>query len=115
MKVRTCGVDSLYEKQRRQPLGVGDQHIALYEMGELSDAELAELMPRWREDYEKAHQPGFGYCVGQSAGVAKWLKGSAARRAHYRWVGIPREILRLWDAERKRRTKAIRKLEKAKA
>ena len=105
----------LYEKQRRQPLGVGDQHVTLFEMGELSAAELAKLMPRWREEYERANDPAFSYCVGQVAGVAKWLKGSAARRAHYRWVGIPREILRLWDAERKRRTKAIRKWEKAKA
>ena len=105
----------IYEKQREEPPGIGDQHIALYEMGELSAAELNELTPRWREDYQKAHQPGFGYCLGQVAGVAKWLKGSAARRAHYRWVGIPRELLRLWDAERKCHTKAIRKLEKAKA
>jgi hypothetical protein len=46
-------------------------------MGELSAAELAKLMPRWREEYERANDPAFSYCVGQVAGVAKWLKGSA--------------------------------------
>ena len=78
-------------------------------MGELSEDELAELMPRWREDYAKAQQPSFFYCKGQG----QFLKGAAARREHYRWAGIPRDLIKQWNAERARRSKTVRKLTSA--
>ena len=96
----------LYERQMVRPYE--DEAATLYEMGELSEAELAELLLRWREWYEQANEPGFSYC----AGNGHWLEGAAARRAQYKWAGIPRTFLQQWNAERKRRTKVIRKLVK---
>ena len=80
----------------------------LYEIGELSEEEIEALTPEWRRHYERSHEPLFGYCKGPG----KWLEGPAARRALYKWAGIPREFIRKWDAERARRTKTIRKLAK---
>ena len=88
-----------YEKQMRQPCDLGDERITLFEMAELTKTELAELMPEWREEYERANCAGDG-----------WLRGEAAKRAQYRWAGIPRALIRKWDAERRRRAKMIRKL-----
>ena len=94
------------------PRGLGDERIALFEMAELTETELAELIPEWRECYEKASEPGFAYCIGHAKPGdthATWLSGPAARRAQYRWAGIPRALVKKWDAGR-RRAKTIRKL-----
>ena len=93
-----------YEKQMPRPRGLGNERITLYEMAELSDTELAELIPEWREEYEKANGLNFSYCTGDG-----WLRGEAAKRAQYRWAGIPRALVKKWDDER-RRAKTIRKL-----
>ncbi len=97
-----------YEKQMDRPANLGCERIALFEMGELSEAELAELMLEWRQCYERAQAPGFSYCIGSRPGetFARWLMGAAARRAEYRWAGIPRAILKKWDARRARAIKA---------
>jgi hypothetical protein len=92
----------LYERQMPRP---HDEAATLLEMGELRGEEKVEKMRYWREQYERTCEPGFGYCIGhKNPGdtFASWLKGPAARRAHYRWAGIPRELVRKWDAERKR-------------
>jgi len=94
-----------YEKQMPQPCDLGDERITLFEMAELTETELAELMPEWREEYEKANEPNFSYCTGHG-----WLRGEAAKRAQYRWAGIPPALIRKWDAECRRRAKTIRKL-----
>jgi hypothetical protein len=36
-----------YETEATRPTDRGDETIALYEMGELTEAEIAELMPQW--------------------------------------------------------------------
>jgi len=64
-----------YEKQMPQPCDLGDERITLFEMVELTETELAELMPEWREEYEKVNEPNFSYCTGHD-----WLRGEAARR-----------------------------------
>jgi hypothetical protein len=102
-----------YEKRIPQPRGLGDERITLFEMAELTETELAELIPEWRECYEKASEPGFAYCIGHAKPGdthATWLSGPAARRAQYRWAGIPRALVKKWDAERRRRAKTIRKI-----
>jgi hypothetical protein len=81
-----------YETEARRPTDSGDETIALYEMGELTEAELAELMPDWRARYEQAQSPNFRYCTGNG-----WLKGDAAKQALYRWAGVPPEVVRKWD------------------
>src|SRR6516164_5817645 len=75
---------------------------------------LAELEARWREYFDQAQEPGFTHCIGHAkAGdtFASWLEGAAAKRAHYRWAGIPHELIRKWTAECRRRNEAIRKLQ----
>jgi hypothetical protein len=97
----------LYERQMQQP---SHQAAALYAMGELAGAELDRVMRDWRQAYEHALGPGFSYDTGGG-----WLQGAAARRAHQRWAGIPRELVKQWDAERRRQAKVIRKLAKVTA
>jgi hypothetical protein len=78
------------------------ESIQLFEMGELTVAELAELMPYWREEYTKAQRRGFSYCLGYDLERrgAVWISGAAARKAHCRWAGIPPAIVKQWDRER---------------
>jgi hypothetical protein len=92
-----------YETEVERPHDLGDAEIALFEMGELSEAEAAELMPRWRDRYEHAHSPNFSYCTGDT-----WLKGEEAKQRLYRWAGIPPAIVRKWDDERERARRSER-------
>jgi hypothetical protein len=89
-----------YEKRMSPP---DNEATKLYAMGELTEPELDALMAEWRAQYERAQHPAFTLCLGYRPGqtVATWVKGAAARRAHYR--GIPRGLLRRWNAERRRR------------
>jgi hypothetical protein len=85
-----------YETEATRPTDRGDETIALYEMGEFGEAEVAELMPQWRERYEQAIEPGFSYLARDSVR----LTGLEAKQAFYRWAGIPPAIVRQFDAER---------------
>ncbi len=76
----------------------------LYEMGELSDEELTELLVWWRLAYDKAQDPVFTYC----AGPGRFLKGVAARKSLYDWAGIPPDLARQWNEERFQRERSIR-------
>jgi hypothetical protein len=80
----------VYEKQMDPPKEPGDEHAALFEMGELLGDELAFMMQHWREAYDLATSPGFVV----HTGPGKVLEGAEARRAHIRWAGIPPAILR---------------------
>jgi hypothetical protein len=96
--------------------GYDCEQSTLYDAGLLGDEERAQLVSEWRQEFEKAQVRGFTYCAGfakPGATVATWLKGAAARRAHYRWAAIPRELLKEWMSQRRRRSKTIRKLETA--
>jgi len=86
-----------------------NQEAALFEVGLLSDAERNALLAEWRRQFERAQEPGFVHCIGHlrpSDTFASWLKGAAAKRAHYAWAGIPRSLVREWTAARRRRDKA---------
>ena len=99
-----------YQKQMPRP---EQETERLYDRGELSEAELAELMPGWRERYEQAQKPGFSYCIGhKNPGdtFASWIEGLAAQKALYRWAGIPVAIIRRWDAERRLSAKDVKSL-----
>jgi hypothetical protein len=52
----------LYERQMERPRD--READVLYQMGELDDAELAELIPRWRDHFDRANEPDFLYCTG---------------------------------------------------
>jgi hypothetical protein len=74
----------------------------LYEAGLLAETEVADLLAHWRKEFERAQEPGFTRCIGFAKpgdAVASWIEGKAARRAHYRWVGIPIELLTEWIQE----------------
>ena len=86
---------------------------ALFEAELLTEGELDELMARWRQDFERAHEPGFSYCIGFATPgdtVATWLEGAPARKALYRWSGIPKALVRKWTAQRRRQGRRIREL-----
>jgi hypothetical protein len=90
----------------------------LYEAGLLTEGELAELTAGWRRDFERAQDLRFTFCIGFAKPgdlVATWLKGAPARKALYRWSGIPKALVREWTAQRRRRGKAIRRLAEAAA
>jgi hypothetical protein len=95
----------LYEKGLEPP--DRNQAERLYQMNELGEAELAQWMSWWRLSYEDAQQVD-----SFDTDDARVLEGAAARRAFCREAGIPRAIVKQWDAERKRRAKTIRKLKK---
>jgi hypothetical protein len=87
----------IYEKSLEPPERE-KQPALLLQMGELGEAELTELMAKWREAFAKANQPGFAYCSTN----AQWLTGDEARERFFQWVGIPPTILRQFEAERSR-------------
>jgi hypothetical protein len=96
--------------------GHDKERAVLYEVGLLTETEVTELTAKWREDFERAQQPGFTYCVGFAKPgdtVATWLEGAAARRAHYRWAGTPRSLLKEWRTQRRRLGRTVRELEEA--
>jgi hypothetical protein len=70
------------------------ERSALYEAGVVTGDEKAELELNWRAEFEQAYAPGYG---------------ADRRRKHFRDCDIPRELVRKWTAERKRRSKAIKK------
>jgi hypothetical protein len=66
-------------------------------VGLLFDNERAELLTRWREEFDRAQEPGFAHCIGHAKPgdtFATWLSGKAAKRGALR-VG--------WHSESTRR------------
>jgi hypothetical protein len=101
----------LYERNMECP---EHQEAALFAMGELRKAELSQTMAWWREQYDRARQPGFAHCIGHAKPgdmFATWLEGLPALRAHFRWAGVPRKLIQRWNAEHRRSTKLVRQLE----
>jgi hypothetical protein len=84
--------------------GYNHERSVLFEHGRLDEAECAELVAWWRQEFERTQERGFQLCLGPG----RFLKGASARRQHYRWADIPRELLSQWSAEyrRSRRTMA---------
>jgi hypothetical protein len=80
-----------------------------YQAGLLGEEEQRELLAEWRQQFERAQAPDFWLCLGPG----RSLKGAPARRAHYRWADIPRELLLQLAREHRRRGKTIRQLEAA--
>jgi hypothetical protein len=81
---------------------------ALWEVdGLLDDIERAALEAEWRRQFDKAQASDFAYCTSDPE---NWLKGAPARRAHYKWCGLPRALVRQWSAERRRSRRIIKKL-----
>ena len=77
------------------------ERSALYEAGLLGEGERESLVAEWREEFERAQVPGFGFCVGMRADGrgAEWLTGQAAREAHHAWADIPASLVDQWRIE----------------
>jgi hypothetical protein len=86
--------------------GYDAEQQALYRAELLAPEERAELLAFWRREYERAHEPHFFFCQGPG----RVLEGAKARRAQYAWAGIPRELLKEWTAQRRRRGRIVRQL-----
>jgi len=96
----------------RRPRDPEYDKAALWEAGLLFEDEATTLEAHWREHFDRAQEPDFRFCIGHDSKrhCAVWVQGAEARRAHYRWAGIPRTLIKQWT---KQRTKTIRKLAKA--
>jgi hypothetical protein len=60
----------------------------------LTDGERERVLRRWLMRYADAQVPNFVYFTGEV-----WLANEAAKRAHYRWAGIPPRLVDEWTAE----------------
>ena len=80
--------------------GYDREQSTLYEAGLLSESEKAELVARWKYEFDRACRPGFFVCLGPQ----HFLEGEQAREAHYRWADIPAALVEQWMAERRRQT-----------
>jgi hypothetical protein len=45
--------------------GYDHEQAALYEANLLAEEEKAELLTQWRLYFDKAQEPGFGFCTGR--------------------------------------------------
>jgi hypothetical protein len=91
--------------------GFNREKSVLYMARRLSEPEVAELETRWRAEFERAWSAGFLYCDG--AGPV--FTGPVARKKHFRWADIPPALVKQWTAQRRRRNRTVRRLEKVAA
>jgi hypothetical protein len=89
--------------------GYERQQARLFEAGLLSEPEAQELLAWWREQFDHAWSPHFFHCDGPG----RIYEGPIGRQKHFAWAGIPRALLKQWKAERRRRSRTIRKIETA--
>src|SRR5262249_52795654 len=75
----------------------GCEQSALYEAGLLSETEKAELVARWKHEYDRSCRPGFFICLGPG----RFLEGEEAREAHHRWADIPASLVEQWRRQQK--------------
>jgi len=99
-----------YESPIPRPSDHDYEKATLWEASLLTNEERAELEQAWHEYFEQAQRPGFQHCIGHAKPgdtFATWYTGARARAAHYRWAGIPRELIKKWTEARQRRSRAI--------
>jgi hypothetical protein len=87
----------------RRPPRPEYEKAALWEAGQLTPEEATTLEREWRAHFDHANSPNFfGFCTGydRERHCAIWVKGEAARKAHYKWAGIPRTLIKRWTEER---------------
>jgi hypothetical protein len=87
-----------YEAGDLRHPGRDRERSTLYEANILAEAERAELLAYWREQFDRASAPDFFHCEGPG----RFLHGAAARRAHCRWADIPHALVAAWSAEHPR-------------
>jgi hypothetical protein len=82
----------------RRPRNAAEEAAALFKNGLLAAREADVLLAQWRAAFDRAQHDGFAFCEGSEpdGGAARWLQGAQARIAHYKWAGIPRELVKQW-------------------
>ena len=96
-----------YEAPIARPADRNYGPAALWEAGLLEPREREVCERYWRAHFEQSFEPHFGICLGPG----KWLKGEEARKRHWTTYGIPARLIKRWLAERRRRHRAIAKLQ----
>ena len=86
----------VYDAPEGLEFGYDTERSSLYAAGLLGAEEAAALIAYWREEFRRCHEPDFGYC----AGLGRYLRGQAAREAHYAWADIPTSLVEQWRVER---------------
>jgi hypothetical protein len=78
------------------------ERSTLWRLGLLDEGEKRQLEAEWLHEFNYAQAPDFSV-------PRPWpheaLEGHRARREHYRWADIPRELVKTWRVERRRRRK----------
>jgi hypothetical protein len=95
----------------RRPVRPEYEKATLWEAGLLSPEEAATLEREWRGYFDHGNSPDYiGECVGYDRvrHCAVWAKGDVARRALYKWAGIPKALIKRWTEERGRPARARR-------
>jgi hypothetical protein len=100
----------LYESPIPRPRD-GTEQSSLFEAGLLTEAESAELLADWREQFERAYRPNFFHCDGPG----RLFSGAIARRKHFEWADIPKPLIRRWTEERRRRSRKVERLKAPRA
>ena len=80
------------------------ERSTLWRAGVLAESEVAELEAYWRQEFERTFEPSFGFHSG-----GRVLRDGLARREHYKWADIPRELVKAWTSQRRARTIRRRK------
>ena len=80
--------------QGREPPSRDEEGALLWRMGELQGAELAQVVKWWRIHYDDAHEMD-------------------DRTTYWRWHEIPSELVRKWDAEKRKAVPRIQELKAA--
>jgi hypothetical protein len=70
--------------------------LQLFDMGQLSAAEVEDLLPFWERHYRRAVQPDHSHCLGPG----EFLEGRKAREATLAWAGVPQEFIDKWDGKK---------------
>jgi hypothetical protein len=68
----------------------------LYEMGVLEPVEAAELVARWREEFQRAHRRGFFVSLDDD----KFVEGARTRAEHFRCCDLPASLIQQWTTEK---------------
>jgi hypothetical protein len=89
-----------YESLIKYP-GYANEPALLFELDLLEPQERAELLDTWRRHFERAFEPDFFHC----SGPGRILYGAEARRAHFKWLGLPQSLLKEWLRSRPRRAR----------
>jgi hypothetical protein len=74
----------------------------LYERNVLSETERVALEREWAEEIARGYASNFTYI----GGPGEVLHGAVARRKHFEWADIPRELVRRWSVAARRRARA---------